>query len=295
MLQTCWISRLSLLAVLASSSLACGDDAGDSGGGEATDSAGEDGSDGAADGNEDADAGSDAGSDDGQDADAYAEALRSASWADDVSIEVQDDVIVLSSDGYPNHDVLEAYAVPDSDDPIAVVATDTTFTIPRTPTWSDTVTDTGLGTIGFAVSGAVYFNPYEGDGVSVALDSNFDVGGVPFLDACNGHPLPSETTYHYHGVPYCITDVLDTAGEHSALIGVLLDGYPVYGPLGEGGEVPADLDECSGHDGPTSEFPDGIYHYHLTEVSPYSVTCFHGEADAAGGGMPDGPPGGVVE
>lgn len=53
------------------------------------------------------------------------------------------------------------------------------------------------------------------------------------------------------------------------------------------------LDECSCHFGPTPEFPEGIYHYHLTaDEAPYSVDFYHGEIEIAantgrGGGGPD--------
>jgi hypothetical protein len=70
------------------------------------------------------------------------------------------------------------------------------------------------------------------------------------------------------------------------MIGVLRDGFPVYGNLGEDGvEVTnGDLDACSGHFGPTPEFPDGIYHYHLTEdEAPYSVDCYKGVVDPSTG------------
>lgn len=223
------------------------------------------------------------GSDDLDPADAeHAESIQLGMWADDIDIEVGSESIVFSSDGYPNHDILEAYALSDGST-IEVIESDTTITVPVRPEYSSTTTATGLGTIGFAISGAVFFNPYEGDGTSVAIDNNFDSGGIPFIDPCNGHPLPpSGGSYHYHGVPYCITDVVDTQGAHSSLIGVLLDGFPVYGPNGEGGSAPSDLDECSGHDGATPEFPDGIYHYHLTETSPYSITCYHGVVESTG-------------
>lgn len=53
----------------------------------------------------------------------------------------------------------------------------------------------------------------------------------------------------------------------------------------------ADFDECGGHVGVTPEFPDGIFHYHLTaNEAPYSVDCYHGEAEiAAGGGRTELP------
>lgn len=219
----------------------------------------------------------------------YVDGLLSGMWADDIVITVNADSIDVDIDGFPNHDVLEAYALMDGTT-IGVSDTPITVSIPLEPEYSDTVTDTNMGTIGVAISGGVYFNPYEGDGTTVALDNNFETGGIPFLDACSGHPLPDGGSYHYHGVPYCITDVVDSPGDHSVLIGVLLDGFPIYGAQGDSGDAPTDLDECSGHDSPTPEFPQGIYHYHLTETAPYSIPCFHGVVEVSGGMMP--PPGG---
>ncbi len=215
----------------------------------------------------------------------YGEVLAAALWADDMTVTLADDVLTLGDDGLPDHDVLEAYALMDGTT-TPVVASPYTAEIPMAPVYADATTETGMGSIGVAISGGVYFNPYEGDGVSVALDNNFDVDGVPFLDTCSAHPLPSGGDYHYHGVPYCITDVVDADGAHSTLIGVLLDGFAVYGPQGEGGGAPTDLDECSGHTGATPEFADGVYHYHLTETAPYSIPCYRGEVDSTGMGPP---------
>ena len=120
---------------------------------------------------------------------------------------------------------------------------------------------------------------------TVALDDNFSIGGVSFLDACNGHPIPlfvGGGDYHYHGIPYCITDDIDHPNRHSRMLGVVRDGFPFYGPQDVRGEeiTSADLDECSGHFGPTPEFPWGVYHYHLSEdQAPYSINCYHGEID----------------
>jgi hypothetical protein len=81
-----------------------------------------------------------------------------------------------------------------------------------------------MGSMGVAIRGGGYFHPHEGDGSSVAVDNNFDVDSVPFLDSCNGHPLPSGGDFRYHGVPHCITDEVDFVGTHSVMIGVPLDG-----------------------------------------------------------------------
>lgn len=219
----------------------------------------------------------------------YGTTLANALWASDMDVSVSGDLLTLGDDGVPDHAVLEAYALADGST-VQVIESAYSVEIPTNPVFADAPTDTNMGSIGVAISGGVYFNPYEGGGASVAVDNNFDIDGVPFLDTCNGHPLPTGGDFHYHGVPYCITDEVDSAGEHSVIIGVLLDGYAVYGPQGEGGEAPSDLDECSGHDGATPEFPDGVYHYHFTEDSPYSIPCYSGEVDidAMGGGAPPG-------
>lgn len=59
-----------------------------------------------------------------------------------------------------------------------------------------------------------------------------------------------------------------------------------------------DLDECNGREGPTPEYPQGIYHYVLTETFPFIPRCFAGTPDPSfaikgppGGGGPGGRPG----
>ena len=37
-----------------------------------------------------------------------------------------------------------------------------------------------------------------------------------------------------------------------------------------------DLDECNGHTTATPDFPDGIYHYHVTATFPYISGCYRG-------------------
>uniref|UniRef100_A0A540VJD1 YHYH protein n=1 Tax=Litorilinea aerophila TaxID=1204385 RepID=A0A540VJD1_9CHLR len=247
--------------------------------------------------------------------------IQAVQWAENVTITLGEDTFRYQSNGLPNHDLPEKFLIPKNPanqpfsnktlDDFNVVTTteylqespiDVTLTLH--PTYAETVTQTSLGTIGYILSGARLFNDYENMERSVvALDDNitftFDETGhdhASFVDECNGHPLADGSNYHYHGVPKCITAEIDVAGEHSHMLGVLRDGFPVYGPQGEDG-VPmtnADLDACSGHFGATPEFPEGIYHYHLTEdEAPYSVDCYKGVVDASTGdtGGPAGGPG----
>ncbi|GAB4263193.1 MAG: hypothetical protein Kow0080_01280 [Candidatus Promineifilaceae bacterium] len=237
--------------------------------------------------------------------------IQSAQWGENVTITLADDTFTYESNGLPNHDLPEKFLIPknvgtqpfsdDSLDDFNVVIADEyvsespiDVTLTLHPTYTDETTPTNLGSIGYIISGARLFNDYEDMDLSiVALDDNisfdFDDSGhdhAAFVDDCNGHPLADGSNYHYHGVPTCITEVIDVAGEHSYMIGVLRDGFPVYGPQGENGVLMtnADLDECSGHFGPTPEFPDGIYHYHLTEdEAPYSIDCYKGVVDSSTG------------
>ena len=54
-----------------------------------------------------------------------------------------------------------------------------------------------------------------------------------------------------------------------------------------------DLDECNGRFGVTPEFPQGIYHYYLTDSFPFGQRCVKGDAPASEEGGPGaGGPGG---
>lgn len=241
-------------------------------------------------------------------------AVASADWAENVSITVDDaaDTFTFQSDGIPDHGFAEQYLIPTdpTDQPFSnrpaeffdvvnsadyFVESSIDTTITTLPTYSDEVTDTSLGRIGVALSGAQIFNDYEDmERAVVAQDDQVVHDHVAFLDECNGHTLVDGSDYHYHGIPVCLTVRLDVEGEHSYMLGVLEDGFPVYANQDQNGvEIGSDeLDECSGHVGPTPEFPDGTYHYHLTaDEAPYMIDCYHGEIEQAsmtmGGDGPD--------
>jgi hypothetical protein len=115
----------------------------------------------------------------------------------------------------------------------------------------------------------------------VAFDSSNHlldpVAALP-MDSCWGHPYMEQ--YHYHGYSWkCFPDQGEP-GEHSPLFGYAIDGFGVFGPLGEDGTMVSndDLDECHGHthtiewDGELKE----MYHYHVNNEYPYSICCFRG-------------------
>ena len=102
------------------------------------------------------------------------------------------------------------------------------------------------------------------------------------LDQCWGHPYNKQ--YHLHGYSWKCFPNQGDAGP-SPLFGYALDGYGIYGPRGENGQMITNqqLDQCHGHT--ESVMWDGkmtrIYHYHLNREYPYSIGCFHGVVDYA--------------
>jgi hypothetical protein len=63
-------------------------------------------------------------------------------------------------------------------------------------------------------------------------------------------------------------------------MGYMMDGFGIYGPRGENGNIltSSDLDVCHGHTHPV--LWDGqmvnIYHYHWTYDFPYNIGCYKG-------------------
>ncbi len=140
-------------------------------------------------------------------------------------------------------------------------AQDVTLRIPKNPTVAAVHSATGLGVIGVAINGVLLYNQYNG---ARALLDSLEFNN---MDQYNGHPTPAPSLqYHYHIEPVHLTRAFGAA----ALLGYLLDGFPVYGP-DEGGVrlTSADLDRYHGHEHPTAEYPGGIYHYHFTDDAPW--------------------------
>src|SRR4029079_17817070 len=95
-----------------------------------------------------------------------------------------------------------------------------------------------LGPIGIAVNGVAIFNQYAGPNRPLTNEVNS-------FDQANGHPQQTGQ-YHYHVEPLHITTTKGT----DALIGFLLDGFPVYGPVENGHRVTnAELDAYHGNTG----------------------------------------------
>ncbi|MEO0896835.1 MAG: YHYH protein [Bacteroidota bacterium] len=125
---------------------------------------------------------------------------------------------------------------------------DYTLRVPISPELASNSSATGLGPVGIAISGAMIYNDEEGP--NVPLDD-----AVVSLDYNGAHTGPQ--SYHYHLEPKAWTN------DDGNLVGIMADGFFIYGRRDYDGSYPTDLDASGGHFGPTPHNPDGEYHYHI--------------------------------
>lgn len=162
-----------------------------------------------------------------------------------------------------------------------------TFLIPVTPEMLSSVDELQrVENLGVSLDGI----PLTGDPPSATMSAGNMPGGggaIPSIDPCGGHMDPSGY-YHLHFVAEEMNNVLDAHGitevsctnfaqSETALIGFAKDGFPIYASKDPDGTLPTDLDACHGHIGPTSEFPNGTYHYHASSsLAPNIPPCLVG-------------------
>ena len=123
------------------------------------------------------------------------------------------------------------------------------LTVSQDPQLANTTSATGLGAIGFAVSGSVIYNDEEGP--NVPLDN-----AIGSLDYTAAHTGPQ--SYHYHLEPHAWSQ------DDNELIGIISDGFFIYGRKCEStGTYPTDLDASGGHVSSTQHCSEPYYHYHI--------------------------------
>jgi hypothetical protein len=147
------------------------------------------------------------------------------------------------------------------------------YTFPALPEIALNPSCVGFGPAGFSLTGAAIYHGASTLGTDAAAHEMFDRFG--------GHTDGTER-YHYHFPSQDLQDHIHPhdLGQHSALMGYMIDGFGIYGPYGENGELlkSTDLDECHGHthlvlwDGQMLN----IYHYHWTYDFPYNIGCYKG-------------------
>ncbi|WP_299158723.1 YHYH protein [uncultured Tenacibaculum sp.] len=196
-----------------------------------------------------------------------------------VSYAINGNVVTFTTNNLPDHKSpywgagntnYEAYNGTNpnwNQNPNTIASQNITFQIPLNPTAAATKTGTSLGPMGIALNGVAFYNQYAGPNNQPLTNE------INSFDQYLGHPQ-NTGQYHYHQEPIYITG---QKGK-DAFLGLLADGFPVYGPEENGGTITsADLDVYHGHTTATADFPNGIYHYHITADDPYiNGSAFYG-------------------
>ena len=198
-------------------------------------------------------------------------------WTHEFMQSVAGDAREFTANGLPFHSTGN-FPISSADDayqfdrnPNAISEQNYSLSLPANPSLAANPSCVG-GEVGIAISGAVIFN---------ALDAlGRDAVATEIQDSCQGHPQQSGV-YHYHGYSDCLEE--EGLG-HSELVGWALDGFGIFGPYGETGNVihNEDLDICHGEshtidwDGERIE----MYHYHMSFEFPYSLGCYRGSAQS---------------
>ena len=151
--------------------------------------------------------------------------------------------------------------------------------IPLAPAIAATTTTAVDGPIGIAVNGVVIFNPCKQGGCA-----NGDTKVLGELDVCNGHAGRADD-YHYHAAPTCLMATKAANYWDTHPVGWALDGFAIFGYNNADGTVATRDSVCGGNTTAISNAPAG-YSYHVTDASPYVLSCFRGtpSPDLAGQG-----------
>jgi len=186
---------------------------------------------------------------------------------DAVTISFSGDEITIESNALPNHTtpywatsnslyIDPVIANANQMSPGTINAGSYTLTVPAAPELATNSSSTGLGAIGIAVTGVPIFNDEEGP--NIALSENVASG----FDYAGGHMGP--TGYHYHLESADVPENTTLSHDDEKLVGILQDGFLIYGRKEMDGSYPTDLDESGGHFGTTPHSNgEEIYHYHI--------------------------------
>ncbi|MEL6609414.1 MAG: YHYH protein [Pseudomonadota bacterium] len=233
-----------------------------------------------------------------------AASVADAGFADSVTVTCDSTHATLTSDTYPDHDMMTGIVATNEQVPVPADYAAPVLLEPELGT-TPLTRDAALGV---AVNGVPIYD-YTGGGEMTQDDlahyqARHDTLQTQQLDICGGHAGRGDD-YHYHVAPTCMIAQMANQGP-DAIIGWAFDGFPIYGDLNpDGTEIAAgDLDVCNGQ-------PDPIYgyRYHTSAEAPYIVQCLMGvvadfddlprvrplSATSGGGAAPGRPPQGGVD
>jgi len=146
-------------------------------------------------------------------------------------------------------------------DPNTIAEKSIVMNVPMTPDTTNTAQS--LGTVGIALNGVAIYDNQAAPG-----DDIFEEAGS--FDECGGHPQ-GQGVYHYHGDPYAISN------NDSNLIGVMRDGYFIYGRKNVDGTEPTNLDAQGGQTSTTVDSDVAVYHYNLNPQTDTGSGTYAGQ------------------
>ncbi|MBC8514897.1 YHYH protein [bacterium] len=244
-----------------------------------------------------------------------------------VSITVQGHWRIINSNGIPSHDT---GSFPNRGNPNAISAQSYTYRVPLHPTPAPSATPLGQHPFGVAINGvpfdpntAEWWNNDPQSGWHIEAFTGATLG----MDDNNAHVQPTGG-YHYHALPTGLVESLE--GSLPMIVGWAADGYPITTPWGytdpldseadlvalhsgytvKTGTRPSgpggihdgtyaedwiftdsgNLDEKNGRFAVLPEFPEGTYHYVITDSWPFIPRSFRGTPNESF--LRHGPPGG---
>ncbi|MEM9092147.1 MAG: YHYH protein [Cyanobacteria bacterium P01_F01_bin.53] len=260
--------------------------------------------------------------------------LQASSLVNQVSIEEREGYRYIYANGIPDH---ATGAFPNPGNPNTISAQEHMYRVTLNPQLTGNITPVrpafgvALNGVPFEPGTGEFWNRDRSSGWNFeALTGFIDLG----TDEHNAHVQPTGS-YHYHGVPTALVptrtmthigygaDGFPVYGPYgyadaNNLASELIDVQSSYRlkaglrPDGPGGLHDGtfsndfeyvvglgDLDECNGRFGVTPEYPEGIYHYYITDMFPFIPRCVKGTPDESfrsrggsnGGPGGDRPPG----
>lgn len=193
-----------------------------------------------------------------------------ASTTGKASVSCDNDYAYISSDGLATHPMMNGITATNLQVPIAQnFMGANAWKIPLNPALAAKTTTAIDGPIGVAINGVPIFNPCKQGGCQ-----NGDTKVLGELDVCNGHAGRADD-YHYHAAPVCL--MTDKPAEYwdTHPVGWALDGFAIFGYHNADGTLAARDAVCGGNTSTVINGPAG-YSYHLTDTSPYVLSCFMG-------------------
>ena len=173
-----------------------------------------------------------------------------------VTLTVEGNVIVAKADGQPDYAsnyftasnaCHEEYSAAITN-PNRIAELNLSISFPRTPT--ESVQQMRGAIVGLALNGVPIFANFAAPGDDIFAEAKT-------FDRCGAHPQ-QKGVYHYHSEP------LSISYDDASFIGVMRDGYAIYGRHDADGSIP-ELDAAGGHVGTTPDSATPVYHYHVNE------------------------------